>query len=204
MPTTARLLFRPFAPVDLDLLHREIYSHPQVAGALSPTGVLSLSDTAQILARRLEHWQKHGFGAWALVHQQSQQLIGHCGLHYLASSPEVELTYTIHPNYWRQGLATEAAAAVLDWGFEQLNLPQIVGVTGPDNAASQRVMQKLGMQYQKNMQYNGSEVLYYALSQAEYALSQAEFRHNRLMNLDLLTDEDIWRNPLIFSPSTEI
>lgn len=198
MLTTARLLFRPFVSDDLELLHREIYSHPSVAGALSPTGFLSLSNTAQILARRLKHWQEHGFGAWALVHRQSQQLIGHCGLHYLASSPEVELTYTIHPDYWRQGLATEAAAAVLDWGFEQLNLPQIVGVTGPDNAASQRVMQKLGMHHQKNMQYNGSEVLY-------YALSQTKFRQNRAMSLDLLiNDVNIWRNPLIFSPQAEI
>lgn len=176
MLITRHLLFRPFVPADLELLHREIYSHAKVAEALSPTGFLSISNTEFILARRLKHWQDHGFGAWALIHQQNQQMVGHCGLHYLDGAPvdgtpEVELTYTIHPNYWRQGLATEAATAVLDWGFERLNLRRIVAVTGSSNRASQRVMQKLGMRYEKNIQYNGTEVVY-------YALSRDEFRHN--------------------------
>ena len=178
MLTTHRLRFRLFVPADLERLHQEIYSHAKIAEALSPTGSLSISNTESILARRLKHWQEHGFGAWALIYQPNQQLVGHCGLHYLDSTPEVELTYTIHPNYWRQGLATEAATAVLNWGFEQLNLQQIVAVTGPANLASQRVMQKLGMRYERNIQYNGTEVVYYALSREEFRRRSA---------IDLLT-----------------
>lgn len=172
MLTTDRLIFRHFTPADLNCLYRDIYSHPLVARALSPTGTLSLQQTAILLERRLQHWQDHGFGTWALIHRQSQQLIGNCGLHYLENGPDVELTYTIQPLYWGQGLATEASRAVLSWGFKTLQLKQIVAVTGPTNGASQRVMQKLGMKYQQNIQYNGTEVVYYAISRNEFELSQ--------------------------------
>jgi [ribosomal protein S5]-alanine N-acetyltransferase len=171
MLTTPRLLFRQFTPTDLDQLYREIYSRPEVAEALSPTGTISLQQTASLLDQRLQHWQTYGFGAWALIHKQDQQLIGHCGLHYLTNTPEVELTYTLNPAYWRQGLATEAGRAVLQWGFETLALEQIVAVTGPNNIASQRVMQKLEMNYKKPITYNGTEVLYYAITRTEFGLS---------------------------------
>ena len=164
MLETHRLLFRYFFPADLNQLYREIYSNTKVAKTLSPTGFLTLEQTAWILHRRLDHWQKHGFGAWALVYKQNQQFIGHCGLHYLDNASEVELTYTINPIYWGQGLATEAAIAVLQWGFDTLKLKQIVAVTGAENAASQRVLQKLGMEYQKNIDYNATEVMYYTIS----------------------------------------
>jgi ribosomal-protein-alanine N-acetyltransferase len=106
-------------------------------------------------------------------------LIGNCGLHYLENGPDVELTYTIQPFYWGQGLATEASRAVLSWGFKTLQLKQIVAVTGPANGASQRVMQKLGMKYQQNIQYNGTEVVYYAISRNEFELSQSCCTHQK-------------------------
>lgn len=169
MLITRRLLFRHFVFTDLDELYREIYHTPEVAGMLSPTGTLSREQTAGILYRRLKHWHDHGFGVWALIDKQTQELVGHCGLHYLSNTPpEVELTYTIKPAYWRQGLATEAARAVLQWGFTELKFNRIAAVTGPSNLASQRVLEKLGMKYEKNMQYNSTEVMYFAISLAEW------------------------------------
>lgn len=163
MLKSPRLIFRHFFPADLNQLYQEIYSHPGVARALSPTGSLTFEQTAQILHRRLDHWQKHGFGVWVLVYKQNQQLVGHCGLHYLGDTSEVELTYAINPFYWRQGLATEAASTVLRWGFDTLKLQQIVAVTSPENVASRCVMQKLGMKYEKNIEYAATEVVYYSL-----------------------------------------
>lgn len=168
MLSSPRLDFRRFKPDDLDLLHQSIYSHPQVAATLSPSGELTIRNTEYILYRRLKHWHEHGFGAWALLYRDNQALVGHCGLHYLDDYPEVELTYTIHPDYWGQGLATEAAHIVLHWGFEMLQLTQIVAVSGPDNHASQRVLQKLGMQYEKQIRYNGTQVNYYRLTRSQY------------------------------------
>ncbi|NJL38155.1 MAG: GNAT family N-acetyltransferase [Leptolyngbyaceae cyanobacterium SM1_4_3] len=176
MLKTPRLIFRHFFPADLNQLYQEIYSHPLVAQALSPTGSLTFEQTAQILHRRLDHWQKHGFGVWALIHKQNQQLMGHCGLHYLGDTSEVELTYAINPFYWRQGLATEAARAVLHWGFDTLKLKQIVAVTGPENIASRRVMQKLGMRYEQNIEYGATEVFYYSVTPEAF---ESELRLSR-------------------------
>ena len=169
MLITSRLRFRHFVSSDLDELYREIYHKPEVATMLSSTGTISREQTASILYRRLKHWQEHGFGAWALIDKQSQELVGHCGLHYLGNQPpEVELTYTIKPTHWGKGLATEAGSAVLQWGFTALKLSKIVAVTGLNNLASQRVLTKLGMRYEKNMQYNSTEVMYYAISRTEW------------------------------------
>ncbi|NJO66693.1 MAG: GNAT family N-acetyltransferase [Leptolyngbyaceae cyanobacterium RM1_405_57] len=173
--STRRLSFRRFVPADVDQLYQTIYAHPAVAKALSPTGSLSLEQTADLLQRRLQHWQQHGFGAWALIHQADQQLIGHCGLHYFYPVPdqaaEVELTYAMNPSFWGQGLATEAATTVLQWGFETLKLPKIAAVTAPANFASQRVMQKLGMTYEKTLPYNGSAVVYYTIAHSAFSRS---------------------------------
>jgi [ribosomal protein S5]-alanine N-acetyltransferase len=170
--STRRLSFRPFVLADSGQLYQNVYVHSAVSKTLSPTGSLSLQQTTLLLQRRLQHWQQHGFGAWALIHQSDQQLIGHCGLHYFYPSAhhvsEVELTYAVAPNYWGQGLATEAAKSVLQWGFETLKLTHIAAVTSPSNFASQRVMQKLGMNYEKTIQYNGTAVVYYAISSAAF------------------------------------
>lgn len=177
MLSTRRLLFRQFVAADLDQLYQNLYAHSAVTKTLSPTGSLSLEQTALLLQRRLQHWQQHGFGAWALIHQADQQLIGHCGLHNFqpapAEAPKVELTYAIAPSYWGQGLATEAAKSVLQWGFDVLKLSQIAAVAAPSNFASQRVMQKLGMRYEKTMHYNNTAVVYYAISSAAFRLTSS-------------------------------
>lgn len=67
-----------------------------------------------------------------------------------------------------QGLATEAARSVLHWGFDTLKLKQIVAVTGSENVASRRVMQKLGMKYEKTIPYGATEGVYYAVSSTAF------------------------------------
>lgn len=66
------------------------------------------------------------------------------------------------------GLATEASRASLKYGFKEVGLERIVAIAKPENIASQRVMQKVGMKYEKNAHYYNSNVVYYALSRADY------------------------------------
>ena len=65
-------------------------------------------------------------------------------------------------------LATEASLAILKFGFEQVGLDRIVAIARPENIASQRVMQKVCMKYEKNAYYYNSNVVYYALSRTDY------------------------------------
>jgi RimJ/RimL family protein N-acetyltransferase len=116
----------------------------------------------------LAHWDQHGFGRWATIERESNKLIGWCGLSYLESTEDVEIGYGIAKSYWGKGLASEAAAAVIKWGFEDLGLNHIVAVAWPENAASRRVMDRLGMTYVKIASHYRTEVVYYAISREEY------------------------------------
>src|SRR5262245_20675737 len=79
----------------------------------------------ELLDDILAHWQKYGFGRWAVISKTQPQLIGLCGLSFLENTPEVELGYLLAKEYWGQGLASEIAAACLQYGFEKLFLDRI-------------------------------------------------------------------------------
>ena len=121
-----------------------------------------------LLASRNRTATDHGFGRWALIDKATSALAGWCGLSYLEHTTEVEIGYGLAKDYWGTGLATQAAAATMNYGFEQLHLPRIVAVAYPENAASRRVLEKLGMKYVKNGQFFGVEMVYYEIRQEEY------------------------------------
>ncbi len=160
---TARLRLRQFTLFDLEDLFR-IYSDPEVMRYVGK-GARTRDETQAGLLSMLKHWELHGFGIWAVVHKMDGQLIGRCGLCFLDSTPKVELGYTFAQPYWGIGIATEASHASLKFGFEVLKLNRIVAIAKPENVGSQRVMQKVGMKYEKNAYYYNTEVVYYALLQ---------------------------------------
>ncbi|NQE32534.1 GNAT family N-acetyltransferase [Microcoleus asticus] len=162
---TARLYLRQFTPEDLDELYR-IYSDAEIMKYL--TGVKTKEETAIAIHTMLQRWEQNNFGMWALVHKIDRKLIGRCGLAFLDKTPEVELGYAIDKVYWNQGLATEASFASLNYGFQILNLDRIVAIARPENIASQRVIQKVGMKYEKNARYYETDVLYYSISRETY------------------------------------
>lgn len=165
---TDRLLLRPFRLDDLDA-HAEILRDPLVTrylprGPFLPQDARAISE--RILNHFLEHWQRHGFGAWGLLDKASRQLIGQCGLNYLPESPEVEVLYLLAQAAWGRGLATEAARASVSYGFETVGLERIVGITMPENIASQRVLEKAGLRYEKDAMFYGVHAKYFALNRA--------------------------------------
>lgn len=103
-----------------------------------------------LMARIEQHFQQHGFGAWALEIDATTAFAGFVGLsvpsfeaHFL---PGVEIGWRLAPAYWGRGYVTRAARAALAYGFETLDLKEIVSFTVPANQRSWRVMQRLGMQ----------------------------------------------------------
>lgn len=92
-----------------------------------------------------EHWARHGYGPLACVERATGRLVGEAGLQLLEAGPDVELTYTLAHDAWGQGYATEAAEAVLAWGFDGIRLEKIVAVAYPQNLASLHVIERLGM-----------------------------------------------------------
>jgi len=105
------------------------------------------SDAA--VARINEHFDRHGFGMWAIELPGVTPFIGFVGLavprfkaHF---TPCVEIGWRLAVEHWGRGYATEAARAALDFGFENLHLDEIVSFTVPANLRSRRVMERLGM-----------------------------------------------------------
>jgi RimJ/RimL family protein N-acetyltransferase len=113
-----------------------------------------------LLSHPLADYRKHGFGRWACVQKQSGQVIGFSGLKYLDELEEVDIGYRFLPAYWGMGLATESGAAVLDYGFTHLKLQRIIGLVDPENAASIRVLLKLGLTYAGMVKYMGDAAKY--------------------------------------------
>jgi ribosomal-protein-alanine N-acetyltransferase len=99
------------------------------------------------------HPRNPDLGLWATIYKENGKFIGRCGLlpWSIDGRQEVEVAYTIARSYWGQGLATEAAEAILQYGFRQLNLSRLVSLIEPENAASQRVAEKIGMRFEKRV-----------------------------------------------------
>jgi RimJ/RimL family protein N-acetyltransferase len=159
---TARLILRHQIPEDLDALWA-LYSDPEVIRHI-PDAPRSREEAKEEL-----EWHRHGhpknreLGLWATVHKATGRFIGRCGLlpWTLDGQAEVEVAYTLARTYWGQGLGTEAAQAILNYGFERLGLTWMVCLIEPGNIASMRVAEKIGMALEKeNRDEMGSFLVY--------------------------------------------
>jgi ribosomal-protein-alanine N-acetyltransferase len=172
---TLRLRLRHFTPDDADDLYR-IYSHPELFKYMSNDKPLLWEQTRAFINSLTENWQLYQFGVWAIVYKKNQELIGHCGFKFLENSQEIQMGYLLLKSYWRMGLGTEAAQAVLKYGFEVARLERIVAIAKPENIASRRVMEKVGMQYEKDAYYYNNDVVYYSISREAYHSNAMPFK----------------------------
>jgi RimJ/RimL family protein N-acetyltransferase len=122
----------------------------------------------KLVASQLAHWAEHGYGWWAVEMRADGAFAGWNGLQYLPETGETEIGYLLGKPFWGRGLATEGALAGLGFGFEELGLGEIVAIVHPDNVASQRVIEKLGMSGGQRARYFGMDVYNYRLERRVY------------------------------------
>lgn len=143
---TERLRLRTWREDDL-VRFSEINADPDVMHFFPAP--LTTDETALMITRLQEHQQEHGFCFWAVDLIESNHLIGMLGLSRpkmkTSFTPCVEIGWRLHPAFWGKGLATEGALACLHYGWEVLELEEIVSFTACINLPSQRVMEKIGM-----------------------------------------------------------
>jgi len=120
-------------------------------------GVRRERETLIYLEQNLAHWAEHGFGIWMLRDIATSAIIGRAVLRHLdvEGVDEVEVGYGFLPEVWGRGLATEVARACIDIGQRQLGFRSIVAITRPTNLASQRVMVKAGLVYERDIVHAG-------------------------------------------------
>ncbi|MFN6570287.1 GNAT family N-acetyltransferase [Dendronalium sp. ChiSLP03b] len=160
---TQRLILRDLQPNDVHQL-APILANPRVM-EFSPTGILSASQIQAKIDSFITSYKTLGFGKWAVIFKETNQLIGSCGIAIVQidNVNEREIGYRLDPEFWGQGLATEAASATIQYGFEQLKFPYIFGIVKRANIASVRVLEKLGMRYERGTIFHGVEMDIYRL-----------------------------------------
>ncbi|MBD6616537.1 GNAT family N-acetyltransferase [Komarekiella sp. 'clone 1'] len=160
---TQRLLAERLHFKHLNELYR-MHQNTQVMATLG--GVRSDEATRLFIFNNLHHWQQYGFGLWVFRDKVNHQFVGRAGLRntHLDGKEEVELAYALMAKFWSQGLATEIGEKILKIGFEVLNLHEIVCLTLTTNKASQRVMEKLGFKYERDIIHADLPHLLYRLT----------------------------------------
>jgi len=160
---TDRLFLRQFSREDLDA-YGAIMGDYEV-GKWFPKGQgYTREEARRSLDNIMNHWVKNGFGIWAITDKITRVLLGRCGLNLIAETSEVEVDFVIARSYWGRGYATEAAMAALAYGFETLKLGRIIALAKPDNTASRRVIEKIGMRYVREDKYWGITCAYYEIA----------------------------------------
>jgi len=161
---TERLVIRPYRDDDATALH-EVFGSPEVMRWTPSAPSKDVAETKQRLARTMAFTERQppGFGLWALELKTSSEFLGQVGIFPVeGKGPEVEVAYELAPRVWGHGYATEAARALVEYGFGELALKRIVALILPDNARSRNVASKCGMALEGPGRFYGLDLLVYA------------------------------------------
>jgi RimJ/RimL family protein N-acetyltransferase len=179
---TTRMRLEPMTDQHLDGIYA-MDQKPEVMRYISGEPE-SREQTAAWIARVQRCWAAWGFSWWAFVEPSREQVVGagciqHArraaelplDLDSLRSNP-LEIGWRLHPDYWGQGLASEAALRMANHAFSDLAAPELIAVRHPDNAASARVMERLGMRYRGSETWYGETVVTQAISREQWLYRQ--------------------------------
>jgi RimJ/RimL family protein N-acetyltransferase len=160
---TDRLLLRPWRLSDEDAVWETLLSDPEVTRYLPVDAKRSRASVDGRAERANALWSTNGVGYWAVEHRTTGEFMGHCGLNFLEPSDEIEVLYAFGRTFWGQGYATEAANASVQFGFREKSYDKIIALAIPENAASRRVMEKIGMAYERDGRYFDLDVVIYSI-----------------------------------------
>ena len=140
---------------DLDSL-AALYRDPEIRKYFpeGDHGVLTYEEAKEELEWFLNgHPDYPQLGLWTTIYKETWKFIGRCGLlpWTIDGQPEVEVAYLLDKAFWGQGLATEAAQGIVEYAFGPLNLSRLICLIGPDNLASRKVAEKIGMRLEKEV-----------------------------------------------------
>lgn len=153
---TERLVLRKFKMDDLDelaeILGNEEVMHFSISGVQSREGAEHL-----LKVWLIGEYEKQGYGMLAVIHKKDKRLIGLVGFkdQQIDGEEKIELAYRLHPKYWGQGLAQEAALAVSHYAFDTLGLDQLISIIEPKNSRSLKLAHAIGMHFWKDTFYHG-------------------------------------------------
>ena len=155
---TPRLVLREFTHED-DAFVLRLLNEPSWLRFIGDRGVRTLPDARRYLddgPRR--SYARNGFGLWCVVPKGGDAPVGMCGLIRRDTLPDVDVGFAFLPEAWGRGYARESAAAVLDHARDVLGLRRVLAITDPENAASIRVLERVGMRREGTVRMPGESI----------------------------------------------
>ncbi len=143
-----------FAPADAEELYR-LNADPEVVRHTGDEPFATVTAARDFLAG-YTHYDRWGYGRWALRSAGNDEFLGFCGLKFMPEIDEVDVGFRLHRRHWGHGYATEGARLALAVGFDDHDLDHIVGRAMAANPASSAVLRKLGMTFEKSLEFDGT------------------------------------------------
>jgi len=156
---TKDVFLRKFTDDDLPAMSR-MYADEDVMKYIGLGGAVDENATRQMLSAFIRSYKIKGFGIWGCVDKLTGELIGHCGFNTLPDG-NIEIAYLLDKPYWGRGIATSIALETLKYGTENLGLEKIVALAYPQNVASIRVIEKIGLIYLGEKEYFGRKFSFF-------------------------------------------
>ena len=155
---TDRLVIRKLELDDSDFM-LDLLNQPSFHQFIGDRGVRTVEDArAYIRERAFAAYEKNGFGPFAVEQKSDGRVIGIVSLLDRDELDDVDVGFAFLPDSWRQGFATEATAAVMDFAFTDLGLRRIIAITQPDNIGSIKTLEKMGLAYESMTRLGDEDV----------------------------------------------
>jgi len=165
---TERLLLRQATAKDLREWAERIFADPEVIRFMPKRDMTPYARAERAFNNYNRLWEERGVGGWIITDKKDGEFIGSIEIEYLDDTDEYELGYCMSKVFWGRGIATEAARAVVCFGFENANLDRIIAVVVPDNTASWKLLEHIGFVYEKKAFYYDLDVVYYAITHDQF------------------------------------
>lgn len=158
---TARLYLREFSSDDAESLYL-LNLDQDVIQFTGDNPFLNTEEAADFIVQ-YDHYQKYNMGRWAVISKDTHAFLGWCGLKYTPESDEYDIGFRFFKEHWNIGYATESATACIDYGFNTLYIPKIIGRAVKANTASVKVLEKIGLTFLETKDFHGMEGVIYTI-----------------------------------------
>jgi len=174
--TTSRLRLEPFKKSHFEELY---YLNSDFTVMKYITGrSVTLEETIEHMDLVKKNWLNLGFSSWAIIEKETNEFIGTGGVQHIEFNPDnpLEVGWRLKPSKWKQGFASEAAQAMIEFMFDEIGINDLYALCHQENTASERVMQRVGMQYKGIAHWYKLDVQVYNMSRACYEGNQSAAR----------------------------
>lgn len=149
---TERLLLRELNPDDAENFYK-LNLNPNVIKHTGNSAFKDIDEAKEFL-ENYQDYKLNSFGRWAVIEISTNEFLGWCGLKYDQHLDETDIGFRFFEEHWNKGFATESAKACIDYGFENLNIKTIVGRAMSENLASIKVLEKIGLSFDKEFDFD--------------------------------------------------